>query len=138
MAGIKANYLFVYGYLMRKNRIINELGVPDMPVEYLGDGFIYGELYQVAGFPGLVYKLNKRSRAFGEIYLIKEQKRFFKEMDAYELSYPNYQEADAVYHRRVRPAHLMSGQVLPCWVYEYTQPTDDLKRIKSGKFNLLY
>ena len=137
MAKINANYLFVYGYLMRKNRLIKELGVPPMPVEYLGEGFMHAHLYKVAGFPGLVYDKTRKSRTYGEIYLIREQKEFFKQMDVYELSLPHYNMPDANYHRRVRPVRLQKGLTLPCWVYEYIQPTDHLPRIKTGRFELL-
>ncbi len=137
MARRIANYLFVYGYLMQKNRHIKELGVPDMPVEYLSDGYMYAHLYKVAGFPGLVYDRTRKVRTYGEIYLIKEQRNFFEQMDAYELSRPNYTNPDAAYHRRIRPAHVGARMVLPCWVYEYIQPTDHLTRIKSGRFELL-
>lgn len=136
MTSRNAQYLFVYGYLMRKNRQLKELGVPDMPVEYLSDGFIFAHLYRVAGFPGLVYDNTRKSRTYGEVYLVKEQKNFFMEMDAYELSLPHYKESDVAYHRRIRPVHLYKGMILPCWVYEYIQPTDHLNRIKSGRFEL--
>ncbi|MEQ8338946.1 MAG: gamma-glutamylcyclotransferase family protein [Cyclobacteriaceae bacterium] len=137
MSKINANYLFVYGYLMRKNRLIKELGVPDMPVEYLGDGYMYAHLYRVAGFPGLVYDNTRKHRTHGEVYLIREQKVFFEEMDEYELALPNYKRHDANYHRRVRPVHIAKGPTLPCWVYEYILPTDHLTRIKTGRFELL-
>ncbi len=137
MTSRSANYLFVYGYLMQKNRQIEELGVPYMPVEYLSDGFMYAHLYKVAGFPGLVFDTTRKVRTYGEIYLIKEQKNFFKQMDEYELSLPHYNRHDAVYHRRIRPVHLPAGIALRCWVYEYIQSTEHLSRIKTGRFELL-
>lgn len=132
-----ANYLFVYGYLMSKNRVIKALGVPDMPVKLIGEAYVFGNLFQIEGFPGLVYDNRRNRRAYGEVYLLRQQKDFFREMDAYELSYPNYQGDDSAYHRRIRPAHLADGRILSCWVYEYIQPTDHLEQIKSGRFKLL-
>ncbi len=136
MAKIQANYLFVYGYLMQKNRSVEELGVPEMPVEYIGEGYMFGNLYRVAGFPGLVYDNTRKKRVYGEIYLIREKHHFFREMDEYELSFPNYHKSDAVYHRRIRPAYHTTGRVFPCWVYEYIKPTKDLMKIRSGRFIL--
>ncbi len=132
-----ANYLFVYGYLMSKNRMIEELEVPHMPVKLIGEGYVFGRLFRIAGYPGFVYDNRQTKRTYGEVYLLKEKEKFFQEMDAYELSYPNYMEEDVAYHRRIRPVHLKNGTSLPCWVYEFIQPTDRYEIIKSGRFELL-
>lgn len=116
--------------------MVRELEVPPMPAELLGEGYIFGSLFQVAGFPGLVYDAKRQSRAFGEIYLIKEKKRFFEEMDKYELAHPNYQGPDAMFHRRVRPALISHNFIIPCWVYEYIGETKNLQRIRNGRFQL--
>lgn len=132
-------YLFVYGFLMKKNRSIPQLGVPPMPVKYIGEGYLNGKLYLVASYPGFVHCTSLPGRVYGEVYLLKEQNFFFRKMDEYELARPHFQgnvlHGNAQYKRVIRPVHIKNRSV-PCWVYEYIRPTNGLKRIRSGRFFL--
>ena len=130
----QSNYLFVYGYLMQSNRQQKELEVPPMPVTFMGTAFIYGQLYLVDTFPGIIRDPKKKHRTYGEVYLLHEKKHFFEEMDRYELALPNY-KTNPVYKRVILSAHL-KDRIVPCWVYEYIQPITNLEKITSGRFHL--
>ncbi|WP_242204207.1 gamma-glutamylcyclotransferase family protein [Aestuariivivens insulae] len=123
----ETNYLFVYGTLLNKanNDMSQFLGQHAMLV---GKGYFYGELYLVDWYPGAVKSKQATDKVYGTIYKISEANLVFKVLDDYE----GVQEG--LYDRVLMDVFIDADTVLNCWVYLYSQPTSNLKRIDSGDF----
>lgn len=122
--------LFVYGTLMR--------GMPfpmaaflEQHAVFLGEGRLPGKLYDLGGYPGLVY-LPKQETHFvtGHVFELADPERVLAILDAYEMIDPVFPE-NGEYQRMEVLVETASATVC-CEVYLYRHFTDELAEIPNG------
>lgn len=126
-------YLFTYGYLKKEYADNPRFKVPRMPISWIGNGLYSGKIYQVAHYPGVVYKPKSSNKVTGDVYLIRDKPFLLKELDNYELSRPLFKKWPFEYNRIKREV-LLKRKVIQCWVYEYVKPVKAFTILKSGKY----
>jgi gamma-glutamylcyclotransferase (GGCT)/AIG2-like uncharacterized protein YtfP len=122
--------LFVYGTL--RNNFENEYAkFLQKHSKYWGNGYFFGQLFDVGDYPGAVYDALCTEKVFGDIFLLKN-KEVLHMLDAYEgvgESNPQPQE-----YKREMIAIFSEGQAISCWTYLYNHPLQTLKKISSGDY----
>ena len=99
---------------------------------YVGEGYMNGKLYEVAGYPGAVESTELNDKVVGEVYKIVNH-NVLPVLDEYEEctdSFPKPHE----YVRRKIPVYLLNGEKLFAWVYLYNLEISKLKLIQSGDY----
>ncbi|MFM9951234.1 MAG: gamma-glutamylcyclotransferase [Saprospiraceae bacterium] len=83
--------LFVYGTLMR--------GMPFPIAAFLEQNAVFGEegwlpgrLYDLGGYPGLVYLPQQQNRIYGHVFGLTNPEMVLAKLDAYEMYYPEAPE----------------------------------------------
>ena len=132
MQSIEPNHLFVYGTLMKdfENEMSQFLASHS---QFIASGFFYGKLYEVDGFPGAILGNDKTNKVYGSILRLFDTAKIFKVLDAYEGIDATSSEPD-LYTRCIVNANLVSGEIIPSWVYIYNLPVSKLTPIPSGKY----
>jgi gamma-glutamylcyclotransferase (GGCT)/AIG2-like uncharacterized protein YtfP len=122
--------LFTYGTLMQgfDNPYARKLRLSS---NYIGKGYFNGKLYRVEWYPGAVFEPVSPTYVHGEIYQLASPD-ILKELDEYEDVLED--EAASLYVRKVVPVRNSREEVVPCWVYLYNKPVDDLPLIQDGYF----
>jgi gamma-glutamylcyclotransferase (GGCT)/AIG2-like uncharacterized protein YtfP len=128
------DYLFVYGTLK------HEFAPPEISVEleklkYVGDGFIYGRLYDLGQYPGVVSGRGIREKVFGRIYEIPSayDESLLAKLDDYEEYYRNAKGRSLFVRRRVN-VYRPNREPLRTWAYLYNKDVKPSQRIKSGHY----
>jgi gamma-glutamylcyclotransferase (GGCT)/AIG2-like uncharacterized protein YtfP len=122
--------LFVYGTL--RNDFENEYA--KFLIKHgknLGNGYFFGQLFDIGHYPGAVYDPMCNEKVFGDIILLKN-KEVLQMLDAYEgvdESNPQPQE-----YKREIITIISKGQSVSCWTYLYNHPVQSLKKISSGDY----
>lgn len=113
-------HIIVYGTLKRNNARQDI-----MPGEFLAEGIIIGELYDLGSYPGLT---NGDREIHCEIYLSKDLANHLTYLDHIEgadLSPPYYT-------RRIIPVKYGEGKIIWGHCYYFNQDTNDYPVIQSG------
>jgi len=126
------NRIFVYGTLMKKSPGIRKL-VECSGLEYVGEGKILGELYDLGEYPGAVKISGRRRHVHGEVYSFTEFNLVIPKLDKYEEVDQEHPEK-GLFLRRVSTVEMKGGRKLRAIVYFYNQRIDGLRRIPSGKW----
>jgi gamma-glutamylcyclotransferase (GGCT)/AIG2-like uncharacterized protein YtfP len=113
------SYLFVYGTL-RKNSGHKMGRWLAQQANYVGEGKIKGDMYQVSYYPALV---QGESWIEGDIYACPEL--VWPVLDEFEEAIGAHPE----YARCLTPILREDGQWLEAWVYWYLRPTTHLVRL---------
>ncbi len=109
-------YVFVYGSLRRGERNPIEQFLPNQ-VQFIGKGWIKGDVYQIDWYPGLVNVHTSESIVYGEIYEILDPKAMTK-LDAYE-GIGTDETLPYLYKREMVNVNLLDGKTINAWVYIY-------------------
>lgn len=131
-------YLFVYGTLRTglNHPVIREI---KDDVEWMGESFIKGKLFDIGNYPGAVKDIDvkntekKRRSIKGEVYLVKYPKKVFRILDEYE----GFQEqfaAGSEYYREQELITLQNGKKIQAWVYWYNLPVEGKRRIRHADY----
>jgi len=127
---LKIEYIFVYGTL-KKEFNLPILKSLQKDLIFIGNGYVFGVLYLVKEYPGLILDNSKNSRVYGEVYKIKSQK-VLDILDEYEECSSNFKKPYE--YKRVKAKVHLEDKVLDCWIYEYNWSVENLKVIKSGEY----
>jgi gamma-glutamylcyclotransferase (GGCT)/AIG2-like uncharacterized protein YtfP len=114
------NYLFAYGTL-RPGIAPPQIAETAVKLRPVGEGFIYGELIQLNGYPGAVPDPESKNRISGTILELPEDESILRQLDEYEGYNPDaLDESEFI---RVRIAvEMHDGGTLECWIYLYNRP----------------
>jgi gamma-glutamylcyclotransferase (GGCT)/AIG2-like uncharacterized protein YtfP len=114
--------LFVYGTLRRgcANRHARLL---DRSARFLGTARVQGRLYRVKWYPGMTLNSGVDEWVVGDL---------FKLHDPLTLAALDEYEGSDEYQRVLTTAVLEGGDLVRCWVYEYTSGVTEERRIVSG------
>ena len=126
-----SHYLFVYGTLRRAYN--NEMAAfLRQNAEYLHDGVMDGELYDVGTYPAALYKEGSETMIKGNVFkLTGSREEVFRVLDLYEGV-----EED-LYIRALRPVRFGEGQTeILCWVYLFNSSIYHLRLIEHGDYPL--
>src|SRR5260370_574313 len=98
-------FLFVYGTLRRLHG--HEMqALLERNAEFLSEGIVQGQLFNLGHYPGLVLSTDPSDRTIGEVYRLEESRmdHTLRELDDYEGIGPNDPEPHE--YRREVPDHL--------------------------------
>ena len=128
---MKTDKLFVYGSLMGgiQSPIANYLKSKST---FLGEGFVYGQLYDIGKYPGLLYDNQLPSKVIGHIFQLSNPAEMLPNLDYYECVGEGFEPPNE-YRREAITVHL-NGENLLCWAYLYNSATDNLHQIESGNY----
>jgi len=127
----KKSYLFVYGSLKREfNHPLHK--VLQKYASFIADGFVYGDLYEISWYPGIKLSKLKKSKVFGELYLLKNPKKVLPVLDEYEGCSLKFKKPWE--YRRVKTEVFTKKGKFKAWIYEYQLKVDKRNKIKSGIF----
>lgn len=114
--------LFLYGSLRRGEPMFDELRLANS-LEYVSDGTIQGDLYDLGDYPGAV---SAEGVVRGEVYRIKDPE-ILCTLDRYEEFDPAHPDGSLFVRQRVAVP-----EVGEAWAYLYNGSCANRSRIASG------
>ncbi|WP_201352182.1 gamma-glutamylcyclotransferase family protein [Hydrogenimonas urashimensis] len=125
-------YIFVYGTLRPYfKHPIQEL--LSGQCDYVGEGYVFGKLYEIENYPGLTISPPIKNKVYGEIYKLHDHDDILNILDEYEGcsdSFPKPHE----YRRIKSDVYDGNGKTFHAWLYVYNHPTEGLETIPSGDY----
>jgi len=91
----------------------------------LGDGFLFGKLYDLGPYPGAVIDPASAWLVYGTVYELPEDGEILRRLDAYEG--PDYVRIEQM-------VTLTAGGGMSCWVYDYQGRPSEERFIESGRW----
>lgn len=129
---MKSNYLFVYGTLLKD--LENEMSkFLKRHADFTGKAYLYGMLYQVSWYPGLVLSDDDSQRVYGHVFKLHDTEMVLRVLDDYEGVSDAYPQPHQ-YKRALTTVFIADGTKQDAWVYIYNHSTARLKQITSGNF----
>ena len=119
-------HIAFYGSLMQSQGMQQDLRIAGQ-LELVGPCQIFGTLYDLGDYPGLIESATERVQA--ELYRIKDP-AVLALLDAYE-DYHSNDEAGSLYLRRVVR---LAEPDLNCWVYFYNREVFESQRVPHGNW----
>ena len=123
--------LFVYGTLMH--------GMPFPMAAFLEQNAVFGEegwlpgrLFDLGGYPGLVYLPQQKNRVHGHVFGLTNPEMVLAKLDAYEMYYPEAPERSE-YLRVPVPVETSFGLV-DCQTYVFNRLVEGLMEIPDGNW----
>ena len=114
-----SEYLFAYGTL-QPGFAPEEVAEVAAKLRPVGQGFVYGEIYELDGYPGVVPDLKSKNRIRGTVLELPEDAAVLRQIDEYEGYDPDDPETSEFV--RVRQAvELSGGGTQECWIYRYNR-----------------
>jgi gamma-glutamylcyclotransferase (GGCT)/AIG2-like uncharacterized protein YtfP len=126
-------YLFVYGTLANEN-VPEEIASTVRRLKYVGDGFIFGRLYDLGEYPGAVLDGDRRNKVFGKIFELPDDREVLECLDAYEAFDPQ-QPSKSLFVRRRTTISRPKQPPLMGWMYEYRGNVGALPLIEDGQYS---
>lgn len=116
--------LFVYGTLMRGFSRAHALSRS----QYLGNGYIQGELYNIGRFPGVI---EGKDHIVGELYETPDESlNLLDQIEGYDPEFsPN-----CLYIRKSCTVYLDTGEITTATAYFYNRPVVDKEKIVHGDY----
>ncbi len=114
-----SEYLFAYGSL-QPGFAPEEVAEAAAKLRPVGQGFVYGELYELHGYPGAVPDPRSKNRIRGTVLELPEDTGVLSQLDEFE----GYDPEDPETSEFVRVQHaveLSGGGTLECWIYRYNR-----------------
>lgn len=125
-------HLFVYGTLKRKspnNPFKNEM---DLNLKYISEAYVFGKLYLVDNYPGLIIAEN--CKVYGELYQVLNHENIIPLLDKYEDYYP-LNHLDSLYIRETIICYANKTNIaFETYAYVYNKSILGSLRIKKGIF----
>ena len=130
---MRSSYIFVYGTLRAKVKESQHTLIKQY-TQYVGIGFVYGSLYNISWYPGVVLDKKSKKRVYGEIYRIKRAfyYKLIRQLDNYEECSSKFPKPHE-YQRVITNAYLKRRKIR-IWIYQYNLDTKGLHLIESGDF----
>ncbi len=123
-------YLFVYGTLQPEfQNPVTQFLLEN--AEVVGKGFIFGKLYDIGDYPGVI--IDNNSKVFGTIFKVKNEDSVLAILDNYEEVGNNFVSPNEYFRTKVS-VYINDSKALISWVYLYDFPVDALKHITSGSY----
>lgn len=123
--------LFVYGTLMRGMPFPMAVFLEQYAV-FQTEGRLPGRLYELGGYPGLVYLPGQEKRVIGHVFELTHPELVLEKLDAYEMTNPAAPELSEYLRETVRVE--TTAGLLDCQVYVYNRPVEGLIEIPDGNW----
>ena len=130
-----SDYLFAYGTLAEKPPA--EISAVVGQLKFIGEGYVFGRLYDVGEYPGAVLDGGTRSRVFGKIFQLSSDRSVLKQLDTYEGFDPTH-PGTSLFVRKRASISRPKQPPLRAWIYEYNKEVGSLPLIKSGHYAKAY
>ena len=124
-------YLFVYGSLMRPFESSMRRFLEDNSI-FTGEGQVFGILYDLGRYPGLVLDASADRQVTGHIFKLESALKILQVLDKYEGIDPLH-PTQGEYRREQRTVQLPTVGI-NCWMYLYNLPVNDLSEIPFGNY----
>ncbi len=108
-------YLFVYGTLMNEF-VPTEVAETMRRLKYVGDGFVYGRLYDLGEYPGAILDKKTESKIFGRVCQLPPDSSILQKSDDYEEFSP-HQSSPNLFVRKKTLIVLKDGRRIRGWIY---------------------
>ena len=132
--GLK-QYLFAYGTLAENAP--QEIAGAVNQLKSVGDGFIFGRLYDLGEYPGAVLDQSKWHKVFGKVFEMPRGDSLLERLDNYEGFDPR-RPATSLFVRRRTTINRHNQRTLTGWVYEYQGDVSSAPLIKSGYYSKIF
>lgn len=113
------DYLFAYGTL-QPGLAPDAVAALAARLRTVSQGFVYGELYELDGFPGAVPDAQSKNRIRGLILELPEDAAVLSQLDEYEGYDPQHPESSEFIRVR-QTVELSGGGTQECWIYRYNR-----------------
>ena len=117
-------HLFTYGTL-QPGLAPREIAPVVEKLRSIGEGFLFGKLYDLGSYPGAVIDPASAWLIYGTVYELPEDGEILRKLDAYEG--PEYVRIE----QRVT---LTAGGGMSCWVYDVLALPSEDRFIESGRW----
>jgi gamma-glutamylcyclotransferase (GGCT)/AIG2-like uncharacterized protein YtfP len=117
-------HLFAYGTL-QPGHAPAEIAPIVEKLQSLGEGFLFGKLYDLGSYPGAVIDPASGWLVYGTVYELPEDAEILRKLDAYEG--PEYARIEQL-------VTLAEGGGFTCWVYDYQGRPSEERLIESGRW----
>jgi gamma-glutamylcyclotransferase (GGCT)/AIG2-like uncharacterized protein YtfP len=126
------DYLFAYGTLAEIHPP-QKIATTVKRLKYVGDGFIFGRLYDLGEYPGAILESESRNKVFGKIFEVPPDRTVLKRLDGYE-GFDPLRPARSLFIRRRTTLSRCDQPPLTGWVYEYNGSVNSQLVIKGGHY----
>jgi len=127
------DYLFAYGTLA-EDRVPLEIASAVKRLKYVGDGFIFGRLYDLGDYPGAVLDAGARRKIFGKIYELPSDSKLLNRLDTYEEFDPE-RPSQSLFVRKQTSINRPNKKTVKGWVYEYNKGVRRRPLIEHGRYS---
>ena len=129
---MQSDYLFVYGTLCQFTRSKAHENLCH-GAQFISEAFIYGRLYEIAAYPGVLQTDQYLETVHGELYRLTNTKEILEALDEYEECSANF-ERPHEYSRELIDVYISAGESLTAWCYLLNEPKPHYIRIPSGRY----
>jgi gamma-glutamylcyclotransferase (GGCT)/AIG2-like uncharacterized protein YtfP len=112
-----SEYLFAYGTL-RPGHVPPEIASIVAKLRVVGEGLVYGTLYDLGTCPGLVLDPNSTTKVHGCVYELPEDPEVLRRLDEYE-EFDAEAPQTSPFLRQLHAVELANGTKQECWLYVY-------------------
>ena len=127
---MESDYLFVYGTLMRGTHPMHT--VLSEHAKFVSNGWITGQLYQIADYPGAIASQQSEDKVFGELYQFSDV-QIIQLLDDYEECSAAFPKPHEYIRRRVN-VYVTEMDISQAWTYFYNRSVASHQRLLSGRF----
>lgn len=113
-------YLFAYGTL-RPGLAPKGIAETAAKLRPVGQGFVFGELVQLDGYPGALPDPKSKNRIVGIIFELPDDEIVLHQLDEYEGYDPKAPQTSE-FVRIKQIVQLSDGGTRECWMYRYNRP----------------
>ena len=117
-------HLFAYGTL-QPGLAPREIAPLVEKLRPVGEGFLFGKLYDLGSYPGAVIDPASAWLVYGTVYELLEDVEILRKLDAYEG--PEYVRIEQL-------VTLTAGGGMSCWVYDVLGQPSEERFIESGRW----
>lgn len=125
-------YLFVYGTL-KDDIAPAEIAPIIRKLKRIGDGFVFGRLYDLGNYPGAILEKSTRHKVFGRIYELPDDPSVLAQLDEYEEFFPGM-NSKSLFVRKQVFVHRGNQERIRSWIYLYNKEIKSSPVIAGGDF----
>jgi gamma-glutamylcyclotransferase (GGCT)/AIG2-like uncharacterized protein YtfP len=100
---------------------------------YVANGFIQGQLFEVADYPGAVESRNPMYKVVGDVFQMQNSDWLLQQLDEYEECSADYATPHE-YTRKLLTVTLVNDKQITAWCYVYNWDVTGLLSIDSGNY----
>ncbi len=127
-----SRFLFAYGTLHPRYAPA-EIAPFAAKLTPIGEGFAYGVLYDLGGYPGAILDPSSQQTIAGTVFQLPDEPQILDELDRYEECDPAAPDT-SLFVRVLHSVALATSGTLQCWIYVWKGDPTSATVIPSGRF----